>query len=246
MTYATAVFHPYGLSHWIALLVFFAGLVALVYWGRRGPSEEAEWRFRHGFALLFAANQIFFQIYSMLPSNWNVAKSLPFQFSDLAPVGAIFALWNGNPLGFLLAYYWGLTLTPHSVFTPVVAYDFPHISFLMYWNPHVLMLWASVYLTWGLGYRPTWRGYALTMTLSVVWVVTMMVFNHLTGANYLFVSRKPGSATLLDYLGDWPLYVLVLVGLGLVVWALMTGPWAGWRTSLEGPLVRRRERARSR
>ena len=52
-----------------------------------------------------------------------------------------------------------------------------------------------------------------------------MLFNTIAGSDYGFLNRKPHNASMLDFLGPWPFYVLAEVAIVGAVWALMTGPW---------------------
>ena len=124
-----------------------------------------------------------------------------------------------------LVYYWGLLLTPQALLTPTLSADFPDPRFLAFWGTHLMIVWAAVYLTWGLGLRPTWRGYASTLAITLVWLVSVFAFNELAGTNYGYVNDKPATASILDYLGPWPWYVAVEIVLVAIVWALMTLPW---------------------
>ena len=51
-----------------------------------------------------------------------------------------------------------------------------------------------MYLTLGVGLRPTWRGYASTAAITLVWLVAVFTFNALVGTNYGYVNEKPGTA----------------------------------------------------
>ena len=39
--------------------------------------------------------------------------------------------------------------------------------------------------------------------------------------NYLFLARKPGGASLMDFFPEWPWYLLILEGLTIVILTLM-------------------------
>ena len=162
-------------------------------------------------------------VYSFIPpSRW----SLPLQLTDLATTAGAYALWSQRHWAVALTYYWGLVLSVQALISPVLrGPDFPHYQFLAFWAIHLLVVWAAIYLTWGRGFRPTWRDYRLVVCVTLVWAAVTCAFNTIAGTNYGFLNRKPTTPSLLDLFGPWPLYVLVAAMLVAIVWALMTWPW---------------------
>ncbi len=54
-----------------------------------------------------------------------------------------------------MTYYWGLTLNVQSIVTPDLQLrNHPTLELAAYWAPHVLTMWAVVYLVWGLARHP--------------------------------------------------------------------------------------------
>ncbi len=227
---ALAAFEPYGTSHLVVLAVLVGGLVPVAVLGRRVARAAHEVWLRRGFALAIPAVTIPLQVVDFLPGNFGLHSTLPLHLCDLAWVAAAWALWTRNPTAVALTYYWGLLLTPQAILTPTLDYDFPDPKFLAYWGMHLLIVYAAVFLTWGLRVRPTWRGFRVTIAVTAVWAAAVMAFNGVTGTNYGYLNEKPGSTTtLLDLLGPWPWYVVPEAALVLTVWALMTVPWAARR-----------------
>lgn len=107
----------------------------------------------------------------------------------------------------------------------LVGPDFPHHTFLAFWAIHLAVVWAAIYLTWGRGMRPEWRSLRLAVTVTAVWAAVTFVFNRIAGTNYGFLNGKPVTASLLDVLGPWPVYILSATALLVAVWVLMTLPW---------------------
>jgi hypothetical integral membrane protein (TIGR02206 family) len=204
-------------------VVFVAGAVLLVRVGRRQNDAQSRLlgRILGGLtALIYAA----VLIYSFIPPsiNWSV----PLQLTDLATTAGAYALWSQRHWAAALTYYWGLVLSVQALISPVLrGPDFPNYQFLAFWAIHLLVVWAAIYLTWGRGFRPTWRDYRFVVGVTLAWAVITLTFNAYAGTNYGFLNRKPGTPSLLDLFGPWPLYVLVASVLIAVVWALMTWPW---------------------
>ena len=91
---------------------------------------------------------------------------------------------------------------------------------------HLLVVWAALYLTFGLGLGPGWREYRVTVAVTLgVGGRWRTPSTWRSGVNYGYLNHKPASASLLDLLGPWPVYVVAALGILLAVWALMTWPW---------------------
>jgi hypothetical integral membrane protein (TIGR02206 family) len=217
-------FTPYGLSHWLVLLTFAVGAVLLARAGRSHSSATAARRFSRRFAMLIGALYATIQLASMVPPS--LAGSVPLQLSDLASVVSAYALWTHRRWAFALTYHWGLVLSTQALVSPALrGPDFPHYGFLAFWAIHLLVVWAAIYLTWGLRMRPNWRTYLITVTVTVAWAVCTFTFNSIAGTNYGFLNAKPPTPSLLDVLAPWPWYLAQVALVVFGAWALMTWPW---------------------
>ena len=222
---ALAAFEPYGTSHLVVLAVIVGGVVPVALLGRRVAGAAGELWLCRGFALAIPAVTIPLQVVDFLPGNFGLHSTLPLHLCDLAWVAAAWALWTRHPAAVALTYYWGLLLTPQAILTPTLDHDFPDPKFLAYWGMHLLIVYAAVFLTWGLRIRPSWRGYRVTVAVTAAWAVAVYAFNVVVGTNYGYLNHKPGTATLLDVLGPWPWYVVAEICLIAAAWAAMTWPW---------------------
>ena len=135
-------------------------------------------------------------------------------------------MWSHSSTAFALTYFWGLTLTSQAFVSPELnGPDFPSLQFLWFFGMHCLVVWAAIYLTWGVGLRPDWRSYRVAVLATICWGTLVFVVNHFAGTNYGFLNAKPLAASLLDLLGPWPWYLLSELLLGGAGWALITWPW---------------------
>ena len=220
-------FVAYGPSHLGVFAVF--GLVAalLVVVGRRHAGTDAARHFSRGFALVLLVLYLAAVIYSLIPAS--LGRSVPLHLTDLVSIVSVYALWSHRHWAYALNYYWGLVLSTQALVSPVLnSPDFPHYQFIWFWSIHLLVIWAAIYLTSGLGMRPDWRSYRITVAVTTAWAVFTLTFNTLAGTNYGFLNGKPSTGSLLDVLGPWPWYLIPTVALVLAAWALLTWPWVRW------------------
>jgi hypothetical integral membrane protein (TIGR02206 family) len=224
-------FETFGTTHLVMLALFVAGIGPVIALGRRhrhSPSSTVS----RVFAVLIPCFTLPMQLVDFLPGQFSFGSTLPLQLCDFAWIAATIALWTRHRFFVALTYFWGLVLTTQALVTPWLTADFPSPKFLGFWGMHLLIVWAAIYLVWGLGLSPRWRDYATTVATTAAWAVGVYLFNVVAGTNYGFLNAKPSSGSVLDYLGPWPTYVVAEVVIVAAVWALMTWPW------VRGPRVR--------
>ncbi len=217
---------PYGVEHFVALAVTVVAAVILVAWARkvRGTPAESRGLTVAGWIMLTAT--LAWMGWNLLPMNWNIEQSLPFHLSDGLRIVTSLALLTRSGWTIAISYYWGLTLNIQSVITPDLTYfHAPVFEYIAYWFFHIAALIVPIVFVWGLGYRPTWRGYSIAFLGTLLWAGAAGIVNALTGANYVYLARAPEVASALDLLGPWPIYILWELLLVASVWALITWPW---------------------
>lgn len=220
------VYSPYGWSHWVVLALTVAGAVVLVLLGRRHRGTRTAERFSRALGAVLLGGAVLSLLWGLLPANFDRTQSIPLQLSDLLRFVAGYALLTRRRWAVAVTYYWGLTLNPQAMLTPSLVYvSVPAVDFASYWLLHVLVMWAPIYLTWGLGLRPDWHSYRTAGGITLGWAVIAFTLNSIAGTNYGYLNRKPSSTTLLDVLGPWPFYLLVEIAAVFIVWALITLPW---------------------
>ena len=85
---------------------------------------------------------------------------------------------------------------------------------------------AALFLTLAEGMRPrSWRSVWRVAGWTTLYAGAIFILNRILGSNYLFLSSKPPAATLLDYLGSWPWYILSMEAIGLILVVLMYLPF---------------------
>jgi hypothetical integral membrane protein (TIGR02206 family) len=228
-------FEAFTPEHTLLLALLLVGAVVLGRVGVRQRGSGDPVRFRRTFAVLIPLFTVPFQVLQLLPGDFTLDTSIPLQVCDLSWMVAVWALWTRDARAIALLYFWGLTLDLQAAITPSLGQTFPDPRYFMFWGMHFLTFWATVYVVCLVG-GPSWRGYRFALAATALWAALVMGFNGLAGTNYGYLARKPDTASLLDLLGPWPLYVGAEVAVLAVGWAIMTWPWVhARRTAPERP-----------
>ena len=155
-----------------------------------------------------------------------LAESLPLHLCGLAALMTAWILWQHSYRVHEIAYFWGIGGSLPALLTPDLPYDFPHPWYFIFFGGHGLILVGVVYATIVFRLRPTARSILRTALASLALVAVMLPVNLLLDANYLYLRARPEGATLIDYMGPWPWYILAMIASGLLVCLLCYAPLA--------------------
>ncbi len=216
-------FHAGGTSHWVVLFTCVVTGMLLIRW-RRGAGERSGRRADLMFAVLLAGVWPVSLLQQVAHGTLNLHNALPLHLCDVALLTSLVALTTQRMRAVELSYYFALAGTSHGLLTPALDVDWPHPRFVTFFVHHGGVVLAALYLVLGVRLVPV-RGSVLRALKGLaLYAVVVGGLNWLLGTNYGFLCAKPPSASLLDHLGPWPWYLVVLLGVAGSVFVLLSLP----------------------
>ncbi len=215
-----ANFVTFGSQHiWmIVMTVALAGLLPAV--SRRILSARGQLILARAMSLLIAATAILWVAVRIALNDFDKTTDLPLDICNLSALLIPIMMWRPKRAVHEVLYFWVSVGTLQAVLTPHLFNGFPNFTFLKYWIVHGGLVVYIVYVTVVLRLVPNWRSVWKAALWLQLYTVVMFGLNSLLGSNYFYIMRKPPTASLLDYFGSWPWYLLVCEGLMLILFML--------------------------
>jgi hypothetical integral membrane protein (TIGR02206 family) len=209
-------------EHVIALVVISVAAVALVVAARRSPGRWLE-----VLAVVLVVDEVSWWLYLLaggVPGS-RLAQSLPLQLCDVAIFVAAAALWTRNRMLVEVTYFWGLAGTVQALVTPDLPQHFPSYPYWQYYIAHGGVVGAALLLVVGMRLHPRPWAAVRVAGLTLAYAAVVAIVDALTMSNYLYLRSKPPSATLLDVLGPWPVYIASATLIGIALFAILDAPF---------------------
>ncbi|RXZ84778.1 TIGR02206 family membrane protein [Paenibacillaceae bacterium] len=218
-------FRMYSSEHLLALLVLVSVLVGIVMF--RSVLRRPIWKraIRFGLAIMLIVLYGALQVWYITADAWLAAEALPLQLCTIMLLLAAAALLTRSYRLYELVYFAGISGALQALLTPVLEIGFPHFWYFYFFVGHGGTVAAAIYLTAVEQFKPTVKSIYRTMLFLNGLLLVVYPVNLLTGGNYMFVSRKPSTVSLLDLLGPWPWYLLALEVIALLLFFILYSPF---------------------
>jgi len=213
-----------GMHGWILLALGVFGFMVL-YPARRWMDASAQKQWAIGLGAFIIVMEFLDRGYQIIILNESVRENLPFHLCGIGVFLAAALLFFRTRWLFDIMYFWGIIGASQSILTPDLTMGGHDFLFLTYFLSHWMIIIAVLYCIIIWDFRPTWRSLWRAFIALNLYTLLVAPINLLLGTNYLYICHKPDSATLLDVLGPWPWYILVLEGVGLVFFIVVYSPY---------------------
>jgi len=174
--------------------------------------------FRYFLGMVLIISEVSYVLWSILSGDWSVEYSLPLHLCDVSAILCGIMLLIRSKAIYEVTYFWGLAASLQAIITPdLYPYNYPHFMYFQFFISHSSVVTAVLFMTLILKYRPVLKSIAKTFAVTNIYMAIISVVNHCFDSNYLFLSYKPNGASIFDYLGPWPWYILSLEAVGLLL-----------------------------
>ena len=163
--------------------------------------------------------------------EWDVQRHLPLHLTDVVTIVSVLALWTGRVRLVELTYFWALTASLQALLTPNLTAHSATIFVWTFFIGHGGAIVAAILLVAGRRIIPPAGAVGRVFGATVVVAAAAAAGDLITGGNYMFLREKPSTASLLDVMGPWPVYIAVAGAFGLALFALLDLPLRRARTA---------------
>lgn len=190
----------------IVIAVFFA---VFLFRFAKTLSVIKQQRLVHCIAIFISLVVIVFHVFYMITSDYNFRTDLPLYLCSLLGILIPIFTYYRKYWMFEILVFWIIAGTLQGVLTPDIAIGFPSFDFFRYWIVHLGLLIVIFYFIVVFKLKPKFKSVFKSILALQVYVLLMVTINYVLDANYSYLNEKPMSASILDYFGEWPIYILV-------------------------------------
>ena len=219
-------FQMWGMTHIVTIIFIIVCLFALFVFKKTLIPYRRKIRITVGWTLIIS--RLSLDIWYISTDQWSVKSSLPFELCSIASIMCAIMLLTKNKSLFEVFYFIALAGAFQAIVTPDLNFDFPQFRYIQFFLDHFLLIAAPLMMISLYDFKVTHRSLIKSfLTLNGIAAIVFCI-NHIFSSNYMFLSHKPNSASLLDFLGPYPFYLISLEFVALLIFSMLYLPFV-WK-----------------
>jgi len=219
-------FELFGFQHLLVLVLVLGLCIFLPPLARSRLSPRQQIALSRVLAVNISFWAAIYVVILLLLGDFDPRTDLPLDVCNFMALLLPFLMWHPSYRVHEILFFWILVGTLQANLSPHLYNGFPNFIFIKYWMVHGGLVVYTLYITRVLRYYPNWKSIWRSFGVLQLYMVIIYGANLILDSNYLYLIRKPPTASILDYLGPWPVYVLSAELFGLVGFHLAWAPVA--------------------
>jgi len=219
-------FEAYSLTHFFLVVLCFLITALVVGLPKLLLNRKGIKRLTILLGVLFLSYELCIRIISGF-GGAPFTELLPLHFCHVSAIMCGIMLITRNKTLFQVTYFWGLVGAAVSFMTPEPSIVHPSYAFgyFIHFVSHTAIVISVLMMIVHYEYRPQMRSLKQAVIAANVYMLFIAFVNGFLNTNFLFISEKPHTASLMDYLGPWPYYIIGLEILGIFLFFLVYLPY---------------------
>lgn len=198
-----------SLQHLLPIILSFCFAGGFISYSKTYFKKNNQQKLIHVFACIVSLVVVSFHIYHIVIGDYNFKTDLPLYLCSLLAVLIPIFTYYRKYWMFEILLFWIIGGTLQGVITPDISKGFPSFDYFRYWTVHLGLLSIILYFIFVFKMQPSLRSVFKSFLALQLYVILMVILNYVLDANYFYLNQKPKSASLLDYFGEWPYYIIV-------------------------------------
>ena len=208
-------FQAYTLEHFAPIfLTVILGYFCIKY--GRNANDKTQRILGAGIAMIPCLSVCTRMIYLGAIGEFTAVEDLPLHLCRFIALLAPFVMYYRRRFWLGILHFWIFIGTLGANVFPELFTGFPSLEYILFWSLHSPLLILPFYSIIVYKVQINTRDAITTFVATNLFLVFCWVVNYFLGSNYFYTMKKPNTAGLLDFLGEYPTYLLtgqmVIVG----------------------------------
>jgi len=217
-------FIPFGIAH-VSTMLIIGVMIFVIPMALKKVNHRRVLGNARILAALLIISELGKPLISVLVYNNQLNTSLPLHLCGIAAFLTAWTLWCRSYRSFEVVYFWGIGGGIPAILSPDLLAGFPHPAFFYFFVSHGLILLGVMYATIVFRFRPSFASVGKAIIATLVLMAVIYPINLLLNSNYMYLLAKPQALTLMEFMGQWPWYILALTIIGIIVYLLCYLPF---------------------
>jgi hypothetical integral membrane protein (TIGR02206 family) len=235
------LFKAFGTSHLIAFGILAALLAFIIVRYRRHRGETEVRVVSLVIALVLLGGELSYHVYWVAIQGFSPSNSLMLHMCGISVFVLPFVLFmrDGKARQWLfeICWFWGLGGAFQAFLAPDIwSHSFPEVKFFVFFTSHSSLIVGPLFFALASGAQLTFRSCIRAAAVTLAATAVVLGIDQIPRwippyepANYFFVAYPPPTGSIIDtfanIFGPSPAYIIGLVILGAVLFALLYAPF---------------------